>query len=130
MVGCRRQYPLLAVRAYVHHKLGPEAMSVGFALNQLATVYARDSVGVYNVVLRTLLPCRLIQLPRNTNSMEARAEAAKMRRFMWDPSYDLPGHVQIEDGDGGRWNPVESTDNAPWLFSSIHHRSIDVVKAA
>lgn len=99
-------------------------------LDQTAVFYARDAGGVYNVVLQAAVPCRLVQVRGTINSLETRAELARQRRLLWDASYTLPAHSQV-DVDGERWNVVESTENAPrGPGGAIHHRSADVVKAA
>lgn len=99
-------------------------------LDQLATFYARDMGGTYNVVLQASVPCRLVQVRGTTNSMETRAELARLRRFLWDPAYTLPAHSQIEV-DGERWNVLENSGNEPrGVNGQVHHKSCDVIRSA
>lgn len=102
-------------------------MTIG--LDQISTIYARDASGVYNVVLTTELPCRLVQVRGSFSDQQGRAELARMRRFLWDPGYEMPAYSQVEVA-GERWNPIEGTENAPrGPFGMLHHRSVDVVRS-
>jgi hypothetical protein len=103
-------------------------MTVG--LIDVATVYTRAGNGTWTVVAKTELPCRIAHIRQTGRTLEERGALAKLRRFLYDPSYQLPSACQIEV-NGERWNPVGDTDAAPrGPGGAVHHKSIDVMKAA
>lgn len=101
-------------------------MAIG--LDQTATVYERIAGGAHTAVIKTGLACRIVSIRGTTATATQRTEMGRLRRFLYDPSYELPDNVQVEV-DGDRWNPIIGTDAAPRLMGQLHHRSIDVVRA-
>jgi hypothetical protein len=103
-------------------------MTIGF-IDQ-AIVYTRDPAGQFTVVARSGLACRIAHLRLTGRTLEERGAQAKLRRFLYDPSYQLPRACQVEIA-GERWNPVNDTDAAPRGPSGqVHHKSIDLLRAA
>jgi hypothetical protein len=82
---------------------------VTIGLDQTATVYGTGASGRFDHVLRPELRCRVVHLRINSApGGNERAELAQLRRFLWDPAYELPENTQVEV-DGVRYKPVRGT---------------------
>lgn len=74
-----------------------------------AVVYSVGSGGAYDSVTTAALACRLCHPSRSAaNTGPTRAELAAMRELLFDPTYTLDEHAQIDAG-GTRWNVVAGT---------------------
>jgi hypothetical protein len=100
-------------------------------LTQVATVYARGAGGGWTVVAKTGLACRMLHL--NTQDIPTGAERdqlAASRRFVWDPTYNLPQYCQIEV-EGLRWNPTSNNafETIDWADGTPAYKRVRVIRA-
>lgn len=107
-------------------------MTVGIApkLIDRATVYtANPSTGIFDVVVATALPCRLMH-PTTEGAGTARAELLAKRRLIWQ-GYVMPSNCQIEIS-GHRWN-FDGGDQSIGTYRDFpgveRYRGVDVVRA-
>lgn len=99
-------------------------------LDQIATVYTPSvSTGVYTVLAKSGLACRLALTSVSGDMGPSRAEDDGTRRLLWDPDYTMPEEAQVEV-DGERWNIRAGTLAAPRdLSGAVVYRRAEVKKA-
>lgn len=79
-----------------------------YGLVDRATVYTENpSTGVYDVVLKENLRCRLSHVGGG-QSVAERAELAEIRHLEFDIAFEMPEDCEILI-DGQRWNPSAGT---------------------
>lgn len=100
------------------------------SLDQTAIVYTADSnTGRYTTSVNSSLACRLLHIPLNrAQRQQDRAELAGMRHMMFDPTFVMDEHSQI-DVDGVRWEPLPGSFGAfrDW-HGVVIYRSCDILR--
>jgi hypothetical protein len=96
----------------VHEQGGAIVLQDGRVIGLIdsAIVYTESpTTGAFSVVATAALACRLAHPSRSAATTgPERAELAAMRELLFDPTYTLDEHAQLEVG-GTRWNPVAGT---------------------
>lgn len=80
-----------------------------------ANVYTENASGVYDVVAKQNLRCRIEHLGGG-NTVQERADMAELRHIVWEIGYEMPEDCELQlvnrvtsAPEGPRYNPMPGT---------------------